>query len=873
MSDAGSHPDPAAHGAEIEALRRRVAQLERMNEAMMDRIERTIDSSGNAYSVFEANIIMQRKIEERTEALARANKALREEIRERQATEAELAASRDEARRLAAVAERTDNGVVILTPDGEVEWVNIGFERILGYTLEEMRGRRPTPILQGPGTDHEMVAYMRGMIEQRRGFDTEIVYYTKSGQARWLQVNSQPIHDESGRFSGFMVMVSDITERKLIMEEIRTLAMRLQMATEGSGVGIWDLNLQTNELVWDETMYTMYGIRPESFGHVYEAWRDSLHPDDLKRVESRLKDAVRSKPRFSSTFRILLPGGEVRHISAVATIERNSEGRAVRVVGINQDITEQVRDQETLRRSAINLEHTGQIARIGGWELDLRTQRLYWSKQVRRIHEVDDDFEPTLESAVGFYASDEARELISSAVQNGIEHGEAWDIVTQIMTAKGNRLWVRAMGEPVFENGQCVCLSGAFQDVTQQKRAELELEKARLVAETANASKSEFLANMSHEIRTPMTAIVGYADLLSEPGLDARMRQDHVETIRRNGAHLLAIINDILDISKIEAGKMTLECIDILPRTVISEVTQLMQVRAVAKNLSFETKYEGRIPAVIQCDPVRFRQILMNLVGNAIKFTEIGGVSITTSFEDSDGEGSLLIRVRDSGIGISKEHGERLFKNFVQGDASTTRRYGGTGLGLQISQRLAEMLGGEITFTSRMWEGSEFVLRLNLGAANEIAFESEAVPTPEDPSWNLPAGASNGLQGKRVLLVEDGKDNQRLISYHIRKAGADVLVAQNGSEGIEVFEKSGPFDLVLMDMQMPVMDGYTAARELRKLGVRTPIIALTAHAMSGDRQRCIESGCDDYATKPIDRDRLLRLATRWCITNASGEAA
>ncbi|MCA9275164.1 MAG: PAS domain-containing protein [Phycisphaerales bacterium] len=873
MTSDSCHPGGSSERAELEALRHRVAQLERMNEAMMDRIERTIDSSGNAYSVFEANIIMQRKIEERTEALARANKALREEIREKQAAERELAASRDEACRLAAVAERTDNGVVILSPDGLVEWVNMGFDRIFGYSLEEMRGRRPTSILQGPDTDHDTVSYMREMIEQRRGFDTEIVYYTKSGQSRWLQVNSQPISDEAGCFTGFMVMVSDITERKLIMEEIRTLAMRLQMATEGSGVGIWDLDVETGELVWDETMYQMYGIDPSVFESNFEGWRSCVHPDDLERAEQELRDAIASKNKYSLTFRIVKPSGETRHISAVATIERDEDHKAMRVVGINQDITEQVHDQEALRRSAMNLEHSGRISRVGGWELDLRTRQLYWSTQVKRIHEVDDEYVPTLESAIDFYAPGEAREIITEAVDRGIKHGEPWDFVTEVITAKGKRIWVRAMGEPVTENGTTVCLTGAFQDVTQQKRVEIELENARQAAEAANASKSAFLANMSHEIRTPMTAIVGYADLLSEAGIDETVRHDHIETIRRNGAHLLAIINDILDISKIEAGKMTLECIDMSPRSMINEVVQLMQVRATAKNLSLGVEYEGRVPSLIQSDPVRFRQILMNLVGNAIKFTEVGGVWITTSFEEEDGRGTMLISVRDTGIGMSEQHGSRLFKNFVQGDASTTRRYGGTGLGLQISQRLAEMLGGEITFTSQSDVGSEFVLRLGLGPIDEIAFEDDlhSVAIPVDSGERT--AAQQDLSGKRVLLVEDGIDNQRLISYHIRKAGAEVMVASNGKEGIECHERSGPFDLILMDMQMPVMDGYTAASELRQLGVRTPIIALTAHAMSSDRQLCLDSGCDDYATKPIDRDRLLRLAIRWSITNAGDVAA
>ncbi len=874
MSSERRHPDDAwAHEAEVAALRKRVAQLERMNEAMMDRIERTIDSSGNAYSVFEANIIMQRTIDERTEALGRVNSALREQIAEKEAAECDLAASRDEARRLAAVAERTDNGVVILGADWRIEWVNQGFYRMMGYTLEEVRGLLPSEILVGEDTDMEVLESMREALREMRGFNSEILNYTKDGRGLWLQANCQPIEGESGDFSGFMVVLGDITERKRIMEEMRTLALRLQLATEGTGVGVWDLNLDTDELVWDDTMCSIYGIEASSFGSIYDEWVRRVDPADLDRIERELRDAIASGTRFDTTHRIVLPSGEVRHISAVATVERDADGRARRVVGINQDVTQSVLAQEQVRRAALTLEHSGQLARVGGWELDLRTSELFWSKEVRRIHEVGEDFVPTVEGAIGFYAAGEARETIERAVRDGIEQGTPWDLVTEVVTARGNRLWVRAMGEPVFENGSCIGLTGAFQDVTQQKNVELELEHAKLAAEEANAAKSAFLANMSHEIRTPMTAIVGYAELLGEPTIREHTRQQHVETIRRNGEHLLTVINDILDISKIEAGKMTLESIAVSPRAIIEEVERLMRIRAKAKNLTLEVCYDGEIPSEIQSDPVRLRQILMNLVGNAVKFTEVGGVKIRAGFERSADAPVLVVRVLDTGIGMSREDGERLFKNFVQADASTTRRYGGTGLGLQISRRLAEMLGGSIGFTSTLHKGSEFVLRVETGCIDGVEMEHPSTMQSESVRPSETVVKRHDLIGKRVLLIEDGPDNQRLISYYLRKVGAEVVIAQNGQDGIGVERDQGPFDLMIMDMQMPVMDGYTATQEMRSSGVRTPIIALTAHAMSGDRDRCLRVGCNDYATKPIDRDKLLRLAVRWSVTNSGDLAA
>ncbi|MHA7814249.1 MAG: PAS domain-containing protein [Phycisphaerales bacterium] len=874
MTGSQPHPDSISSlSAENEDLRKRIAQLERMNEAMMDRIERTIDSSGNAYSVFEANIIMQRTIDERTEALARANKALRVKISEKEAAERQLAESRDEARRLAAVAQRTDNAVIITDANGKIEWVNQGFYRITGYTLDEIRGRTPGSFLHGPNTDTDSVRQMREAVGKQLGFSMEVINYAKDGREYWVQIDCQPITDEFGVFSGFMALESDITEQKRKTEEIRTLAVRLQLATEGSNVGVWDLNMETNELLWDETMCAIYGVDGSEWAQMYDAWAERVVPDDLSRVEDDLRETIAGRKRFETVYRIMLPNGDVRHISAVATVERDHTGRALRVVGINQDVTERVLAQETVERIAINLEQSGRLARVGGWDLDLRSGQLYWSKEVRRIHEVDDDFEPTLENAIEFYAPGGARSEIEKAVERGIEEGTPWDLVTEVLTAKGNRIWVRAMGEPVYEGDVCIRLTGAFQDVTQQKIAELELEKARLAAEEANEAKSAFLANMSHEIRTPMTAIVGYAELLGEPEVREDTRQEHVETIRRNGEHLLTIINDILDISKIEAGKMTLESIDVSPRAIIEEVERLMRIRADAKNLSFEIGYDGAIPSVIRSDPVRLRQILMNLVGNAIKFTEVGGVCISTGFADSDGSPELVVRVQDTGIGMSEEDGKRLFENFVQADVSTTRRYGGTGLGLQISRRLAELLGGEISFTSRLGHGSEFVLRVATGDISGVDMEHPAQRSDQPVEESAEPPTKADLSEWRILLVEDGPDNQRLISHHLRKAGAQVEIAENGELGIRACRDQGPFDLILMDMQMPVMDGYSATMALRERGVRTPIIALTAHAMSSDKSRCLDCGCDDYATKPIERDRLLRLSARWCAAGRLRAAA
>ena len=413
-------------------------------------------------------------------------------------------------------------------------------------------------------------------------------------------------------------------------------------------------------------------------------------------------------------------------------------------------------------------------------------------------------------------------------------------------------------------------LNGSLQK--QVKARTTELERALIAAEAASRAKTEFLANMSHEIRTPMTAILGYTDLMFDPDQSASDRIDCMQTIRRNGQHLLTVINDILDISKIEAGQMSVERIVCSPVQIVAEAASVMRGRAKEKGLDFEVQFEGEIPKTVLCDPTRLRQILVNLAGNAVKFTEVGGVRIRCRLEHGGAasESHLLFEVIDTGIGMSEEQIGRLFRPFTQADTSMTRKFGGTGLGLAISRRLAQLLGGDISVRCAPGQGCTFTLSVATGPLDGVEMllnPTEALATPEAvSSAKQPAGADGGAESvasARLLLAEDGPDNQRLIGFILRKAGYEVVVAENGRIAVEralAEQATGrPFDVILMDMQMPELDGYGAAAKLRAGGYNRPIIALTAHAMVGDCEKCLAAGCDDYATKPIDRAKLIAL--------------
>jgi len=414
---------------------------------------------------------------------------------------------------------------------------------------------------------------------------------------------------------------------------------------------------------------------------------------------------------------------------------------------------------------------------------------------------------------------------------------------------------------------------------------EEQLTASNHAAEAANRTKSEFLANMSHEIRTPMTAILGFTDILLN---DLREPEaiEAARTVKRNAEHLLRIINDILDISKIEAGEVEMQMVRWSPRQVVAEVVSLLHVRAAARGLTLADEYVGPLPETITTDPTRLHQILVNLVGNAIKFTETGGVRFVTRLvEPPGGEPKLQFDVIDTSIGVPPEQIENIFEPFTQADGSSSRKFEGTGLGLAISRKMAGMLGGDIRAKSSPGNGSTFTATVATGPLDGIRLVEHL--TEDSPAGQQRVGSTCESQKKlgcRVLLAEDIPDNQRLISAVLREAGAEVTIAQDGQEAVEKAlatcpergkrhsDLAEPFDVILMDVQMPALDGHEATRRLRREGYTGPIIALTAHAMRGDRQECLDAGCDDYLTKPIDRKKLLEAVAR-CVSRRHQQPA
>lgn len=492
-------------------------------------------------------------------------------------------------------------------------------------------------------------------------------------------------------------------------------------------------------------------------------------------------------------------------------------------------------------------------------------------------------------------ASGLAERMMREALDMGRYEGEGWRV-----RKDGTKFYADVVLSPIRDaQGQLRGFSKVTRDITDRHRAkeslsrftsdllyakehlerqaqELnvkndELARAREQAEAANRAKSDFLANMSHEIRTPMNALLGFADLLADEDLTPEERRAHVTTIRRSGEHLLSIINDLLDLSKIEAGHTQVESLDVDLLTLLHEVLALMRTRAEQAGLNLSVHADNPVPKTIRTDPTRLRQILLNLLGNAVKFTPSGSVTLRVGLGRA-GEGGVVLRfgVEDTGIGMSQDVLSRIFRPFTQADSSTTRQFGGTGLGLTLCKRFAEMLGGSISVQSEPGRGTTFEFTIDPGPVDGAALIDNAslagrAPSPMTPDTPTPTG--NLALNARVLVAEDGKDNQVLIRHYLSHTGADVTIVGDGQAAIDEIaraEREGTgYDLVLMDVQMPRMDGHAAARALRAAGFTRPILALTAHAMATDRARALEAGCDDHITKPIDRARLIRACSEW----------
>ncbi len=711
---------------------------------------------------------------------------------------------------------------------------------------------------------------------------------------------------------------------------------------------------------------------------------DLVHPDDLPSTLQAMSSLSEGKTVIDFQNRFLKSDGSY----ILLNWRSASDGKLIFATA--QDLSEKDKIQKKLSDVTEILEQTSRIAKVGGYEVDMTTQKAYWSDQTKAIHEVDPDYKPVLSEAINFYKEGFHREEVQRLVNRAITLGEPWEFELILVTAKGNERWVRATGNAEIRDGKCVRLYGTFQDIDQEKRLRIELEKtkstlisifnemkdvvwsvsvpeqkmlfitpsaedlygisveewmqdntwwekvihpedawvvqnintllfekgtyhveyriftragvekwvsnsgklirneqgvplridgiisdiserkifeltileSRKKAEDANKAKSEFLANMSHEIRTPLNSIIGFSELIENTPLSAE-QQEFSKAVRTSSLALIDLINDILDFSKFEAGRLDLHIHKVNIRELMGGVERIMRNSAVSKQLHFELLLDDQIPDFVFADEVRIRQVLINLLSNAVKFTSNGYVRCSVSTENIDlkvQEAILHFRVEDSGVGISEESLGRIFEAFGQEDATITRNFGGTGLGLTISNNLLKLMDTKLEVKSKKGEGSTFWFNLT------VKFESSPQQRYDTSTSHNSVSSELIYRRFKILIADDNAINRLLAKSMMKQIApqAKLIEATNGIEAVQQFHSEQP-DIILMDVQMPEKSGLDASKEIRQMVnlEQVPIIALTAGTLDDDRANCIAAGMNDFLSKPVTISELEGMLNTW----------
>ncbi|MAX38910.1 PAS domain S-box protein [Gimesia sp.] len=753
---------------------------------------------------------------------------------------------------------------------GYITWYNQRWFEYTGTTLEEMQGWGWMKV-QHPDHVDRVVKRVQYSWDTGETWEDTFPLRSRHGEYRWFLSRAVPIRDTDGNILRWFGTNTDITSTREQEQRIRANEARLRLAMQAADLSIWQWDIVNDQFFWSHDRHEFSNREPEDSAGGLQQFLDLIHRTDRQNVESHLRSCLSDGKPFRSEFRIRRANDDYAWVLSTAHLTTGPADNSTLMVGVNLDITERKKSELAIKLSEERLRNAAESAGFGMLHIDLVEETTSYSPEMKRMLALPEDADKDIPFGGvpdwihprdrGAYQ----RHLRESAV---LPEGQNQSLDHRIIRPDGETRWVRLHARPVYtgkgSRRKPTQLIGTLLDITSQRQFEQSLKEAREMAEAANESKSAFLANMSHEIRTPMTAIMGYIDLIDEL-IDHKIASTYLNTVRRNGDFLLDIINDILDLSKIEAGKLDINRERFSPHLLLEDVCSIMDVRAAESRLDLDIFYEGTIPAEIESDPKRLKQILINLVGNAIKFTMQGSVKIFVSCNNR----ILQFVIVDTGIGITKRQQKRLFHPFSQGDHTVNREFGGTGLGLAISQRLANMLGGEICVESAKGKGSRFTVTIATGDISKVqmiqpqATAESNEPPPEEEAITLDC---------HVLVVDDRREIRFLSKRFLTLAGASVTEAVDGEQALtivtETMQQGEQFDLILLDMQMPKLDGYETARQLRNQGFTGPIIALTADAMQGDMSRCIECGCNDYLSKPIDKNLLLQTIQRYVGSDA-----
>ncbi len=756
----------------------------------------------------------------------------------------------EELKRLSLIAEQTSNGIIVTDDAGKILWVNAAFQKISGYSLDEVIGKKPGSMLQGPESSLETIAYIGKQIKAKLPFDCEIINYTKTKEPYWIRISGQPIFNDEGKLVQYFAMEENITEKKNAEQQ---LAEKTKFYEDVLN------NIPSDIAVFDNTHRYLFlnpiAIRDTELREWIIGKRDEdyclLRNKPLSMMEHRralFNKVMQTKKLHSWEEKLTKPSGEAEYHLRLMFPVLDNAGEVTLMIGYGINITERKLFEEQIKRK------------------EKRYRDLFnYSQALICTHDLEGKIlsvNPSLCTALGYGAEEmqgknlsefipaRDREKFEPSYLRKIISEEKASGVFRVRNKNGQILFLLYQNYCVEELGEAPYVIGFSQDITDRIKAEQELLIAKKLTEDSARAKEAFLANMSHEIRTPMHGILGIAGLLAKTSLDATQK-NYLKLITESANNLVVIINDILDIEKITSGRFEFESIAFSVADKLSTTIQSFQYKAEEKDLKLELHNELPFNLKLKGDPYRLSQILNNLLSNALKFTRHGGISVYSQIESST-ETTLMVRfsVTDTGIGIHANKLSIIFDPFVQASTDTTRKYGGTGLGLSICKNLVEMQGGKIMVESQEGKGTTFSFTLPF-----LRCENNALAlVNQDDTVDL-----SQLSFKKILMAEDVLVNQFLAKTILESAGFSVEIANNGVEAVQMAGEN-QYDLILMDVQMPEMDGIMATKHIRQLPnakkAAIPIIALTANALAGNQQEYFAAGMNACLTKPFTEEKL-----------------
>ena len=749
-----------------------------------------------------------------------------------------------------------DNVLSVVTTDTKsvITWANKSFCEMTGYEIEEIIGKKPSEIVHGPETNKVTLHYLKRQIASKKPFNAELINYRKDRSKFWVRVKGQPILNPQGEMTGFFALQEDITKEKEAEKQIREFEGRFRKALEQVGDNAWEHNFKTGKTYFSNTSNLLPDFTTGEHVDNAAAWWSMVHPEDMHLLKANDKDYLSGiRDSHSIEYRLLTKEGQTRWVlDRGVVIERDEKRLPVRIAGTHTDITNRKQAEQSLLANEEKYRSIIANMNLGLLEVNMDEVIQYANNSFCEMsgYSLDELIGRKAAELFARGANTEIAETKNELRKDGIS--DAYEI--GITNKRGEQKWWLISGAPRYDDHDNLVGSiGIHLDITAQKNLELELLDARESAEQSAAAKEIFLANMSHEIRTPMNAIIGMGRQLHRTSLNEQ-QHFYLGTINKAAEHLLVLINDILDISKIEAGKLNLEHIGFRPHDVIHHCIQVMEHKAEEKGLKLIKENSPSPATIFLGDPYRLTQILLNLLSNAIKFTDEGKVIISCLLQpEIDNRQLIILSVKDTGIGMDAEFLSNIFRKFTQAEQSTARKYGGTGLGMSISKQLTELMNGHIEVSSKKGEGTTITLTIpfTTGSEKDIR-ETKGKVIDSSILWE-----------KKILLVEDNEMNRLVATTLLENYGVLIEEVHNGAEAVQAL-KTRYYDLVLMDVQMPVLNGLDATKIIRQeINQFVPIIALTANAIKGEAEKCLKAGMNDYIAKPFEEEELINAIARW----------